>query len=363
MRVKAAIALVTMLTAACGIAAPATPVIDASPVPVQQVALDLKEGWLGGIVWLRTGEFAVDYDAHPMGPGAHAEVWQLQPDGRNFHPITLPAQPGCRRTLYHSMEALNDGQLGLSFICDAPDGVLPVASYGAALYDPRTGATQIPVAGETLLNPHSISWNPAIDRAIASDGSDLCGSLAWLTPRGAEAITMTIRHGSESWHVDTYFREQDRVSSYDCTKDGMEAAAHWSPDGRQIAFLGTPPDSSGRGATGPYPVRAVYVMDPLKLQPRPILDGLENTNLSAWSPDSNWLAITAQDLQGHGAGSWLFRPSSGKIYRIAGERLDVLSWSPDGRRLVALKNVLTPGTYPPQSTILIFDVRSVVSGG
>jgi Tol biopolymer transport system component len=121
---------------------------------------------------------------------------------------------------------------------------------------------------------------------------------------------------------------------------GLEGRyADWSPDGKQIAFLGR--DSSG--SVGYYVVDA-GPDDALsgELQARRILaaPGIDFANASqgSWSPDGTELALVT------GTRSIVVVKPDGSEPRVVAEAAFNPAWSPDGRRL-AFHRTVDPSEY------------------
>ena len=121
---------------------------------------------------------------------------------------------------------------------------------------------------------------------------------------------------------------------------GLEGrSSDWSPDGKQIAFLGR----DATGSVGQYVVDA-GPGDALGggLQARRILDlaGLDFPNAAgaSWSPDSTELALASD------TGDVVVVKPDGSEPRVVAETAFNPAWSPDGRRL-AFQRTVDPSEY------------------
>ena len=109
----------------------------------------------------------------------------------------------------------------------------------------------------------------------------------------------------------------------------MQAAlAHWSPDGRQIAFSASTPGKRWR----------VFVTSVDGGNPQPISSSDETELDPAWSADGQTIAFGHPgDQEGDKAYISMFDPTSRQTTRLAGsEGIWAPRWSPDGRYIVAI---------------------------
>ena len=114
----------------------------------------------------------------------------------------------------------------------------------------------------------------------------------------------------------------------------------WSPDGKEIAFVGGSPNQTTK----------IYIVPAGGGTPRQVTQGNTNENDVTWSPDGNSIVFNTEPQTGEAGASAVFELDlkTGKQTKLPGsEGLYSARWSPDGRHVVAT---------PPDSTkMMIFD--------
>ena len=106
------------------------------------------------------------------------------------------------------------------------------------------------------------------------------------------------------------------------------ALAHWSPDGKQIAFSGTAPGKPWK----------VFLISAEGGIPQPVTSDQATETDPTWSSDGNLLAFGHRDME-DAAKTYLamFNLKTRQISQLAGsQRIFAPRWSPDGRYIVAI---------------------------
>ncbi|HEV2247414.1 MAG TPA: protein kinase [Terriglobia bacterium] len=117
----------------------------------------------------------------------------------------------------------------------------------------------------------------------------------------------------------------------------------WSPDGKEIAFVGGPPNETTK----------IYIVSVGGGTPRQVTQGDTNENDVTWSPDGNSIVFNTEPQTGEAGASAVFQLDlkTGKQTKLPGsEGLYSARWSPDGRYVVA--------TPPDNKKMMIFDFVS-----
>jgi WD40 repeat protein len=324
-------------------------------LPYRSILGPQADGYVSTVAWTRGGLIFVGYVA--SDPARLPEVRRLKADGSDYHPVTLPDDPACRRTSYQDFGVLHDGRLAIVKICDLPAGATPSAGYGAVAYDPNSGTVEQLFPVETKIHPTGLRFNPSDDRAVTAQGASICGTIAYLTRNGVEPISATITDGHGQWRLDDYFK---RRAGDDCSSTGRSDGPDWSPDGRRIAFLGFP---QAIGKSGPARLEVpgnIYLMDVTTLSVKALVKDLRFPAGVSWSPDGHWLAFSASDIPGHGGGTWLLSVSTGNFVRVSDRTMTGVEWSPDGRQIVGLWDS-GKGAWPPTTELDVFDVYAITT--
>jgi hypothetical protein len=318
-------------------------------VPIKQAG-----GFFFDLAWLTNGWMLVGYEITPTKPGSLGEVWRFHPDGTGFKRVGLAQDATCRQTEYRFPSALPDGRFAALKTCWAPFGVLPVAQETVIAADPASGTTSILADLHSDAHPTHISWDPKLDRAMASDNSGICATMYWLSRQGVEFPSITIGDGTRSWRLDDpLLRDPNRCGNPSL---GRAQFPQWSPDGQTIAFIASPQTIGLRDQDRLDAAWNLYVMDPMQQRPRLLVTNVKGPSNPVWSPDSRWLAF-AGDLQGKGRGTWLLAASGGAPVRLTSEDFSLLTWSPDGHNIAGLWDG-GKAQYPPISQIVVLDMDS-----
>jgi Tol biopolymer transport system component len=196
-------------------------------------------------------------------------------------------------------------------------------------------------------NVGSFALDPKARRLYMLKSTAGSGELEWFDKRSRQfrpflpGISARDVDFSPDGRLITYLRDSDRtlwVAASDGTSPRQIATdsminlelPRWSPDGKQIAFM-------GQRASAPY---RIYIVKSAGGTPREASDGTDNQGAPTWSPDGRRLVygrvmcqeertcdIREIDLQ------------TGKQSMVPGsERLSTARWSPDGQFIAALRS-------------------------
>ncbi len=125
---------------------------------------------------------------------------------------------------------------------------------------------------------------------------------------------------------------------------GLEQAATWSPDGRQVAF-------EWNGETREH--YDLYVLQPGSSHTlRLTADPGDNVN-PAWSPDGRWIAYVNRASRGDRSSLNLVSPIGGPTHTVLASetKMGRVSWLPDGRALVL---EMIPGPQQPAALWVVW---------
>jgi WD40 repeat protein len=312
--------------------------------------LPIPTGLYSGVAWLPEGLIVVEYSPR-LAQGSGSQLWTLRPDGSAFERIPLTADAACRRTEYSHPTVLPDGNLGFVKWCFGNGVRQFLESYT------RDSGKEMPLALlELPFNPHRFTFDPDMRSGFISTLSDICGTIAAFNSKRIQPLPISITDNGHSWRLDDYFRRDPARS---CSNEGRADWPTLSADGSRLAFLASGPVPGVRDFARLDLPWSIFVTDRTDFAPQAVLSGVRHPRGLAWSPNGRWLAFAGQ-VDGRGAGTWLFDPTSHRVVRIADKSLDELAWSPDGQQIVGVFNP-NPAQWPPRDQVLVLDVATTVS--
>jgi len=321
---RAMFAALVVSLLACGTPSDASPLPEASQVPV-------GDRDLYGVVWLRDGTVVVTFA--PERDDTLARLGTVDLVSGGIDELPLPPNEGCRRQQAREPTLLPDGRLGLLYVCEQDDvghnASIQAFDLQGRRFERLFGLESIWVSS----GPYTVS--PDLQWAVIAHGGLICEGLSRFTRSGPAPLPVTISDEGRSFRLDTPVDGAGK-----CADTGRAHFPIWSPDGRTIAFLGSPASiglsSQGR-LDAPW---NVYLLDATSLSPRPGLRGIHNARGLRWSRDGTQLAFAGEI--GNQKGTWTVRPVDNVPHLISSTDLDWLAWSPNGMQLVATKSYVSP---------------------
>ena len=356
---RAVVAMLAILVASCGVPArgPASQGLSSTDLPTRSLAA--ASGAVFGLAWLKDGSLVFVQDPNVVGSGTVAPYQTLRLDPKTGGVQSVAVQPDvrCLQSHFQTPSALPDGRIALSEACELsatkaiPDGHRIVG------VDSISGHQQILVDNLSFL-PQESSWNPAGDRAVTSDFElSLCPALVWLGANGVEDHAINARGFNQDWRLD---EPRPGTRGSDCQGLARAQFPRWSPDGKAIAVVASPPSPKDRMAriNDPWDLYTVAVGT---LVPSRKVTGLLHPVGLAWSPDSQRLAFSAR-LAGLD-GTWIYDLRGGKPGQVSRLILQWLAWSPDGRNLAGLVDKGASPGAPINNQLTIVDLSGILGSG
>ena len=313
-----------------------------TPAPETPRLLDVRyishpPGLYGYATWLDDTTLAVQYKAE-LTDVLGGKIWRLGIVDGSFKQITLPKHPSCGpdgQNGYDAPHSLPDGRMGYFVRCRVPgDDLLNIRLHLMA-YDTDSGTV------EQLLNYEfpdfsigtgAFAWNPAMTRGLMGDGRFYIDEqLYWYAKDGSEPLDVGL------------------VQAYGPT---------WSPDGEQIAFIG----SKEKGSPLAYSNLGLYIMNSDGKEVHPILEGFRASSGVAWSPLGRWLVFPGAfgERESEMFGLWLYDLERNRLLQIAEGVFDVPSWSTDGERLAVVQFLGPP--LEREHRVAIVEVGPLLGG-
>ena len=337
-----------VLVAACG----------STEVREQSVSsLPLPPSGYAGLAWLTDGTLVVADPGRLTEDATSRLLFMSDPSTGAYTPVEAKGD-GCLAHEFLFPMALSNGSVAFLEMCSVDHGTghLPAEDWFLRRL-PGPTDPHFPLLLKDRLGffPGPFSVSPSMDRALASAGDSMCGSLIWVDDGLIEYPDIVIEdEDGESWNLGSFFRDTSRNS---CTDQGRASWPAWAPDGSRIAFFGSPESIGVSGQDRLDVPWNLYVTPPSATGARPILEDITHARALAWSPDSRWLAFSGglDDQEG----TWLFDTSNDQAIAISASEALALAWSPAADQIAATVPV-DPNGMSLDSKVTLFDVSRIV---
>jgi WD40 repeat protein len=233
-------------------------------------------------------------------------------------------------TQYQDPTQLPDGRLGLLKWC-ATENVFTNSKYMVA-YDWETGQLEQIVQKplKHFNNSGCFSWNPDMTMGIQAVDNGLVGTLNWLTRVGPEPVNITLRDGNRVWDLANDFEENGR------REGGRISCPSWSPNGDKIAVF-VSFDAMGREGMArlnlPF---QLMLLSPETGESEAVVSFMYSPISIQWSPDGRNIAFVG-NLANEERGIWVYDVETRSLFLIAmGGYFKGLSWSPESKNIAAV---------------------------
>jgi hypothetical protein len=287
------------------------------------------EGYYAYPTWW-DGWIVVQYEPVRRMAGAYStRIWRLRTDGGEFEMIDLPNHPSCGEdgpNGFGSSTTLPDGRLGYDVGCRPADDVWGSRTHLMA-YDGGSGEVEqvlnYPVPSGSV-GTGGYAWNPEMTRMIMGNARPYIDEqLYWFTRDGSEPLDVGVP---------------------------LAYGPSWSPDGTQIAFIG----SRAPGTPLVGSVHGVYLMKADGTDVQRLLEGFYDSAGLAFSPDGRWVAFPGRfgRREGEEQGLWVVDVETGERRLVAEGVFDAPRWSPDGQKIAVVQFVGPVETRRDQLVII-----------
>jgi len=248
---------------------------------------------------------------------------------QGFTQFGFPDDPHCDPVFYYAYESLPDGRLQVWKSCLTESGNL---TYLIA-YDWQTHQLE-QIAGPLPVGSSGASWNPDGTKAIGFlDSKFASKTLFWISKGEFSPLDLVVGDQYHAWNLSDDFPD---FKADDLGKTGTTGRAAWSPNGKSIAFFASP-DAIGKTSFARFGVEFnLYLMDPETMQYQIVMDKIYSPFVLEWSPDSREIAFIGKYGPLKENGIWLFSVNTKSIINIAKGIFQGLVWRPDGKNLVAI---------------------------
>lgn len=322
------------VTWACDPAATQAPAVSASLPASRTIGLPEDLGY-ASLGWIKTDTIVIE--AGPRGPVGSMGLVALDPVVGSLQPLRVEPENGCRLQQPGLPSRLPDGRLGYVVYCLAESGPDRFTMFARSLTD----ATPTRLAELGGYNPTGVSFAPDLDQAIFGHSSAICAGVAFAGLMGVIPLPPTTAgSGSSSFRVD------QALTSDRCDETGRANDPVWSPDGKRIALLVSPPLD---GVGGLDRVDLPWEVDVVNSSGNPnlttLLAGLVRPSGLDWSPDGRWLVFSGR--LGDQPGTYIVQIGDRRVVRIFDQILAGPVWSPDGQSIAGLlpsQQALTGGS-------------------
>jgi hypothetical protein len=319
--------------------------------------LPLPPSGYAGLAWLLDGTLVVA-DPGRLTEDATSRLLFLTEPRTGAYVAVAAKGDGCLAHEFLRPVALANGSVAFLEMCSVEYalGYLPTEDWFLRRLEGPTDP-DFPLLLNDRLDflPGPFSVSPSMDRALASAGDSMCGSLIWVDDGLIEYPNIVIEdEDGESWNLGSFFRDTSRNS---CTDQGRASWPAWAPDGSRIAFFGSPKSIGVSGQDRLDVPWNLYVIPPSSTKGRPILGDITHARALSWSPDSRWLAFSG-DVDGR-EGTWLFDTSNNQAIAISSSEALVLTWSPAGGEIAATVPI-DPDGLSLDLKVTLFDVSGIV---
>lgn len=316
-----------------------------------QELAEVQAPFVTGVAWLSNGSIVVGTDG-PEPTLASNTLWLIPPGERDPRRLTIPEDDDslCFLVEYVAPQELPDGRLGLLRWCELdPPGSGDEFSLVAYDMDHDTLESLAPVPFLAAF----FSWNPTMERAVASNQDASCMGMTWVRGGGEPIV---IRDG------DRTFRAEEGIETFGPDCQGIRAGLPaWSPSGETILFLASPASADLEDpfdrASSPWNLHALDVATGAV---RTLVTGIEDPATSpAWARSGMWVALYGK-INGR-EGVWLVDPRDGHLEWVTAATSTDVAWSPEGDRLLTARNGGDPlAVRDVASELLVYDISDVL---
>ena len=299
---------------------------------------------LSAIAWLPDGQLLIQSESAP--PTIPSSQMRLISPDRSVRTLSSPEHGATCDVIRYTPSVQADGMIGVVARC-VPPGFGRI-TYGFFSYDLQTESV-VRLVDDTPTQLASVVWDRGNQRALIASDDPICTGMRWV-PSGP---AITIRKGERVFDLGLALSDPD-----DC-KAAQAGWPAWRVGKTDIAFFAST-DASGLRGFDRVDVRyTLYLLKPVSLQSRGLLDEVQHPSSLSWSPDGRWLAFCGSILGVMGV--WIFKPSDGRTALIYQTDNTPIAWGPDGSRLAVGRDGDPDGQTNTPSTVLIFDVAKVTA--
>jgi WD40-like Beta Propeller Repeat len=261
------------------------------------------------------------------------DTWRYLSEGDQvLKQINLPEDAKCTEgTTYDGFLPRPDGLFDLRELCQTQQELLV---YLMA-YDWHTGnLSEITGPLPSRAGSGFETWNSTLSRGIMDMRGYSYETLYWIWPGGFGPMDLTITGGNGPWNLKDDFPDYQGA---ELGKTGNASFPAWSPNGNTITFFASPDSLGKTGADRFYTKYNLYLMDSEKLQPKSVVGGFAFPYIAKWSPDSQWIAFTADRGIFSRSGVWLYSPAANKLLLLSEGDFQYIYWQPDGHNLAVIR--------------------------
>jgi hypothetical protein len=334
----------SLLAAACGGREPSS----TATTGMTATTLAVPPGDLADAAWLTKDVIAIlKQDAN--GRNAPSAPQFLFADPSGAHKLDVRSSSDwsrCRNDLLVTSAMRSaDGRMAYLQWCDTTsDGnqfpeLWAISSSGITSFIFR-----IPIAAE---EGGQLTLNPAMTAGYFGTGSRICDGILSFDAARTEFPNIVASDGSRSFSIG----ENLKPRPGDCTS-GQARAPDWSHDGETLAFLAATSTIGVHGferLDAPYDL---YISDLQTAATTRIPLGVIDPADLRWAPDDKTIAFVG-DLHGSGRSLWILDVGN-HVTRLLAQGIEGgISWSPDGRDLVALKSIDPTTADSPRTVALV----------